>query len=91
LTLGEIRDIVNLSANLFPIGELMDDNPNSTRQTLKVYPLTRERLNEQCRFFRLSQDAMIEEALAAHLVVKGVTYDDITKAKLLRLNSGKRR
>jgi macrodomain Ter protein organizer (MatP/YcbG family) len=44
------------------------------------------RLNEQRDFFGTTQSTVIDEALAANLVVKGVTYDDMWKRKLAILS-----
>jgi hypothetical protein len=60
----------------------MSNKPKLTRHDVKLYTDTRERLNTVKDFFGVNQSQMVDDAIASHLIVKGVTYDDILRAKL---------
>jgi hypothetical protein len=64
---------------------------DSARQTISVYTDTLLRLNELCDFFGLTQSSMIDEALASHRVLKGVSNEEILDKKLAILNGPTRR
>jgi hypothetical protein len=57
----------------------------STRHDVKLLTLTRKRLNRVRDYFGLSQSAMVDEALTSHLILKGVTYEEILGDELATL------
>jgi hypothetical protein len=63
----------------------MNRKPTSTRHDIKLYRDTRERLNTVKDYFGVSQSQMVDDAIASHLILKGITYNDILRAKLATL------
>jgi hypothetical protein len=59
--------------------------PTSTRHDVKLYADTRTRLNTVKDYFGVNQSQMVDDAIASHLILKGITYDDILREKLATL------